>query len=628
MEWKDLINHLPERPRDGMRAWVREHFTDSELGGEYTVFYRDSVYILGGDLQQVVTADDLARMEQSSGYHHAARCTCTACGEQYIAGWERRHGKRYAIRIRTGDDGLTYDGYIAPDEEDFDIISYNEDDRFDCPYCNKATKLIHKSRLRHGRTYQLLITSVECVENVGMLVTWLARRQIDENGGTMLTITPREALALDGKRKLHAYSHTAFGCFPASERPREQWEARTDTGKDLSLRGYYDYGSISNKKVGAAVWKDMPDVTGTTIEKTGLAEYVTGCGYDIYPFAYLRYWIKHPTIENLVKSPWRSVLDSEIEDAVNIKNDDYRNMRYTVGDSDVLYLDEAKPHKMLGMRKEDYKYGLPWSWNDLYEWQQYNDYIGEMSVPEFQQILAYLGLEGVSYCNEKTLEGYEYLELRETARYISKQEDLHGDPPEMILQTLDDYRYMLYSTADGRITQEQWFPRDLQAAHDRLLEARQLKESAEKREAFAAVTEKYKYLEYTDGELCAILPTCEQDLIDEGNTLRHCVGGYGGQYCREHDVIFFIRHHRRPERSYYTLDIRFDSGKPKRVQLHGYGNEHHGKHKEHKHTIPQKVLDFVQKWETEILLPRWEAQRIKEKTEGAKQDGTRNTDAA
>jgi hypothetical protein len=70
-----------------------------------------------------------------------------------------------------------------------------------------------------------------------------------------------------------------------------------------------------------------------------------------------------------------------------------------------------------------------------------------------------------------------------------------------------------------------------------------------------------------------------------------------------------LRHARRPERSWFTLNISVTKDKPTRIQLHGYGNEWaHGE----RLTIPQRVLDFVDRWETEILLPAFRQVRAAE----------------
>lgn len=64
-----------------------------------------------------------------------------------------------------------------------------------------------------------------------------------------------------------------------------------------------------------------------------------------------------------------------------------------------------------------------------------------------------------------------------------------------------------------------------------------------------------------------------------------------------------MRHYRRPERSYYTLNIDLTLPRPKEIQLHGYGNEHHGERKQYHHNIPKKVRDFCDRWEREVLTP-------------------------
>ena len=122
-------------------------------------------------------------------------------------------------------------------------------------------------------------------------------------------------------------------------------------------------------------------------------------------------------------------------------------------------------------------------------------------------------------------------------------------------------------------------------------------------------------MEWTDGELCIRLPRDNGELVAEGDTLRHCVGGYGKGHIEGRTVVFFVRHYRRPERSYYTMDYGFNANEPHRHQLHGYGNERHGKHKEHSHRIPQKVKEFCARWEREILMPWWYSQQSKKNNE-------------
>lgn len=77
------------------------------------------------------------------------------------------------------------------------------------------------------------------------------------------------------------------------------------------------------------------------------------------------------------------------------------------------------------------------------------------------------------------------------------------------------------------------------------------------------------------------------------------MGRYSDAHARGR-IILFVRHTRRPERSWYTLNI--DVNSKKEIQLHGYGNElAHGK----KLKIPRRVREFVDLWEREVLA-KWQ----------------------
>ena len=89
-----------------------------------------------------------------------------------------------------------------------------------------------------------------------------------------------------------------------------------------------------------------------------------------------------------------------------------------------------------------------------------------------------------------------------------------------------------------------------------------------------------------------------EELVEEGKKLHHCVGGYSDDHASGR-IILFIRHTRRPERSWYTLNV--DVLQKRIIQNHGYGNERSPKGEAL--TIRPEVLDFVAAWEREKLQP-------------------------
>ena len=594
---------LPETPRPGMKEWIKKEFYESELGGDFCVFTRKSIRVEDEQIKQTMSAEDWNRYESGVRYRWAAECSCTACGESFITGWNKSHpNKHYGIRMYVGDDGTNYDGYIPENAyPDVDTMTYIEGDDIICPRCGERIDLIHRSRLRHGRTYQLLVTSIEVVDNYMVLMTWRVRRCISQFGPYNLDnfweILPREALAIDG-RKAYRFKHSTLPSFFSAEVQLSEWEPTNYYNDDLAYHRYYDYAAGGSYKIDAAVYRNIPDLTGTTGEKTGIAEYVDGHTEGANPlvFAYLKMWRKHPNIENIVKSRWRTILDSELRCLARDENYAY-SAKYSV-DTDLFNFSVKAPHKMLGIGKQSLKYDLGWTCGDLREYNFWKFTFENVTVEDFDD---WLGFFEVSTLHSLAItlsdydDGYNY---KKVINYLIGQDFFDND--DIIAQTWVDYREML---GYGEHTYREIFPKNIMQAHDDLVERTEAEKQSKYEAKFAELAEKYSALEWTDGDLCIRIAQNEQELIDEGKVLHHCVGSYGHKHASESDVIFFVRHYRRPERSYYTLDINMTGSIPCEVQLHGYRNELYPSKHLRQSRIPQRVRDFCDRWEKEILIP-------------------------
>lgn len=259
------------------------------------------------------------------------------------------------------------------------------------------------------------------------------------------------------------------------------------------------------------------------------------------------------------------------------------------------------------MTKQEAKLGSQWQWNYelMFGWWGYRNTDEHSSATVFNDYYRKVGLTGVQQTVGMLENGYEGYDLPKLMRYFDKFPDLK---PADVLQYLIDVRTMAEELSpDGNITYEQMWPKNIIEVHDRLDRVHRSVKDVNSRKKYAAGfeanVEKYKGLDWNDGELCIRIARTNGELIDEGQVLNHCVGGYGENHITGKDVIFFVRRYRRPERSYYTLDIRFTQGAPYEVQLHGYGNERHGPNKKYSHSIPKKVRAFVDRWKTEVLRP-------------------------
>lgn len=132
-----------------------------------------------------------------------------------------------------------------------------------------------------------------------------------------------------------------------------------------------------------------------------------------------------------------------------------------------------------------------------------------------------------------------------------------------------ELRYDLTDTAISR-------PHNFQGMHDRvtsLLRDLRAKREAEKLKGVQSVYEQlHDLIEWTDGELLVRMAHDAGDLIREGREMHHCVGTYGRRVADGMCFIFFIRRAEKPDKPFYTVEIKPDLKKLQIVQCRGYRN--------------------------------------------------------
>ena len=57
------------------------------------------------------------------------------------------------------------------------------------------------------------------------------------------------------------------------------------------------------------------------------------------------------------------------------------------------------------------------------------------------------------------------------------------------------------------------------------------------------------------GDFVVVLPQSGQDIIDEGNNMHHCVGGYVSRVVENNTYIIFVRHKDTPKKCYITCQV-------------------------------------------------------------------------
>lgn len=594
MTKEEMVRRLPDAPMVDMHDWIIDTYGYAELGGEACIFRREAVEV-GPAIGMIMDDAAWAARDAATSRHWGALCSCTACESDFYAGWIPGGG----IAMVQGEDGLFYDGWCDYKKDDA-AFAIMEGDGFACPCCGADVTLVRAGNIKTGRTYQLQTVSIEVIDGIAVLLYWMTRRRIEPEGVAWCETRPRDAVALlsDGRfwKFTRAQARGMFG-----ETLGDTWSICSNVRDPQQLR-YYDHGSANSQKMGAAIWKHMPDLAGTTAEKTGLADYIAAGGG--WPLVYLKTWRYHPAIENLVKAGWTSMLESWIEHKIAIHAQYHHDT--SIVDFEWIDWESARPHEMLGMTRAEVRCGARWRWtfDDAMLWSDLSATGHIKSASDYQRMLEIYGRNSILEIDELIGDGWDIDHYR-ADRYFNAQAERSegGLTAKDACRLWIDYIKMADKILHGELDAALLWPRDVYAAHERYCEIQRARAADDYAIAFAEVLKKCAALEWTDGDLCIRLPRDNGDLVAEGKTLHHCVGGYGKKHAGGTDLIFFVRRYRRPERSYYTLNESISDYRPHRIQLHGYGNEWHGGAKRGRHKIPKKVQNFVARWETEILKP-------------------------
>lgn len=114
-------------------------------------------------------------------------------------------------------------------------------------------------------------------------------------------------------------------------------------------------------------------------------------------------------------------------------------------------------------------------------------------------------------------------------------------------------------------------PKDLKTAHDKAVATLNAMKREIVRKEFEKRAIEEAFLEMTIKDVQFILPKEANDLIEEGKSLKHCVGGssYINQHAEGETTIVFARKTTEPDKPYYTIEY-CDS---RLVQVHGFKNK-------------------------------------------------------
>ena len=146
-----------------------------------------------------------------------------------------------------------------------------------------------------------------------------------------------------------------------------------------------------------------------------------------------------------------------------------------------------------------------------------------------------------------------------------------------IIRTWLDYLHMAQKLGYDLSVPTVAMPKELQERHDAASQMMYLKSHEDELKKYKTrrrnLEKKYRF---QMGGYCIVIPTSGDEIVREGKTLQHCVGGYAARHMAGTTTILFLRKTRTPGRSFLTLEMDRKEGKDVIRQIHGYKNERYG----------------------------------------------------
>lgn len=522
---------LPRQPSAGALEWcIREKFKE-----EYAI-YRDAWW-----------RDPLTGMKENG-----MSVTCSACG-----------GSWFAKKVHDADQCAPWNapfGFL-----DGDAVAATGDS-IPCPLCGARVTVRHIGAIsKYGIDDNVYFCEPWQLGEKFVLLGWRAERNTGKDARKVYRMWPYEAYVFEKRKavRLTGYqkcmsSISFFDRWRQVKRCDDRW--RKTERKD---------------------WFRWPEkLDGTTIEHSGLDLYLKAAGDDGRPVAYLRLWQKHRNIENLVVQGCGKM----IAEAISRECDGY-------GANGTARLEwikwqEKRPAKMLGLNKQEFSVCVQerWTQDDLARYKMVRAYepvkltedwrlIKKQTIYSLEKLCRETGLfpSVVGGHIEKARRGN--LSIMRCLRYLERQKS--------DVVTMMDYWRMAKRAGLDIWDEHVKLPKNLKREHDRLMEAERIAKNEEKkRKKLAEIEQRRPAFEKTvapleawaweDAGICIRPVHTEEELMDEGAALHHCVGGYGETVASGRSCIFFIRRADAPEKPWYTLQVELKT--LKEIQNHGLRN--------------------------------------------------------
>ena len=501
MEQTDYTKLVPFTPPEGLLEWAKQK--DENLQKNVLVY------------KQVWETNPISGLK-----HKAIEGWCSACGQ--VAGFDYYSGAERP-------------GFLIYDDGDLPTMVKSGDELF-CPDCGAKVRAVHCGTFRHtyflGASFPM---TVGRVEDKLVVTGWRIGREVCKKNGNYRVDTDLhayEAYVVERRKlvRLRGYDKYMFGL-----------SYRSGWAQNRQCRD--EWGETSH----VFPW-DPALLEGSTAEHSALDRYLQ-IKDKCRPLSYLKLWIKHRNVENLVMQGAGKLLNSLMEGT--LYSTGYYGKAY-VGNIGEINWAEVRPAQMLGVNKEEFRrivrmrldrYGL----NMIVQ-------LKKLGCPlrndEETKLCKDFGPLGVVDMAKK---GEPFLKM---IRYINRQSQKYpGEKSKIAASVLEDYWDMAQKVGDDLQDPKVRWPQHLIGAHDAILLRMKWKEEKTLQPKFTNVLRELSQYSFEDDGIVIFPCACQSDLIREGKVLDHCVARYAESHAEGKRCIFFIRRAEAQEIPWYTLEL-------------------------------------------------------------------------
>ena len=164
--------------------------------------------------------------------------------------------------------------------------------------------------------------------------------------------------------------------------------------------------------------------------------------------------------------------------------------------------------------------------------------------------------------------------MEQAAKYTEKHTD---ENPRRFLTMWRDYIQFGQRLGYDLTRTDVLMPKNLRERHDAAAATIKHEEDAKAMEKYRKRYGQLQQMyEFTYGGYSIVVPKSGSDIVSEGKTLNHCVGGYADRHMSGKVDILFFRKERRKDRSLVTIEMVARKGVSDFVeirQVHGYRND-------------------------------------------------------